>query len=283
MAYSLPVGILDSGLGGLTVLQQVRRQLSGEDLIYVADSAHLPYGSKPDIYVRSRVLAIAEFLSMQEVKAIVVACNTATAAAIDTLRERLRIPVIGIEPAVKPAARATRNGKVGVLATQGTLRSERFAELMKKHGSNAEVLIRPCEGWVDLIEAGRLSGDDVEVLVSHYVTPLIARGVDCLVLGCTHYPFLKDVIQDIAGPEVEIIDPSEAVARQLITRLEEAGLPVMLEGAGDERYYSTGSAVDMMKVIPKLLGREVAVQRLPSVFSSSGSISGPDDEIAVGL
>ncbi len=285
MKKQLPIGIFDSGLGGLTIHEQIRSLLPTENLIYVADNAHLPYGNKSESYVRSRSHAIAEFLGMQDVKAIVVACNTATSAAIDTIRQAVQIPVVGIEPAVKPAAQATRRGKVGVLATRGTLSSERFAELMKKFGSNAEVLIQPCEGWVEQIETGRVEGPEAETLVASYVIPLIRSGVDCLVLGCTHYPFFEKLIQRVAGDEVTIIDPSEAVVRQLARRLEESGLLNDSGTAGAEHFYSSGSAIDQIKIMSGLLGRTIAVQRLPNVFSTFSGAPGQSDEgsLAVGL
>ncbi len=233
-----PIGIFDSGIGGLSVAAAIRELLPNEPLLYVGDSAHVPYGGHDDQFIRERAGALAEFLVDRGARAIVIACNTATAAAAARLRERLAIPVVGMEPAVKPAAAATRSGIVGVLATAGTIASARFAGLLDRFGEGVEVLTEPCPDLVDLVERGVLTGHDARTRVSAHVRPLVSAGADTLILGCTHFPFLRSLIQQEAGAEVRIIDTGAAVARELQRRLpadesaarEEAGIELFTSG-----------------------------------------------------
>lgn len=257
------VGVFDSGLGGLSVLKAVRQTLPGDDLVYAADSAFAPYGDQPDDYIIRRSLAVADFLIARGADALVVACNTATAVAIDTLRSRLWIPVIGIEPGVKPAVAATRTGVVGVLTTSATAAAPKFKALVETHRGAARVLVQPCPGLVEQIEKGDLDGPETRALVSRYVDPLVAEGVDVLVLGCTHYPFLKPVIQEIAGADrVSLIDPSAAVATQAARRLHEHGSPSSARG-GTESFWTTAEPSQIQPLVARLWGREVEVQRVP--------------------
>lgn len=274
MSDNNPIAIFDSGLGGLSIYMPIRQALPDENLLYVADTAHLPYGNKPVDYVKARALAIGEFFTINDAKAIVVACNTATAAAIDKLRERFHVPVIGIEPAVKPASLATKSGVVGVLATEGTLKSGKFSELVSQFGQDTMVLVQPCEGWVECVERGDLDSEQAEALVRRHVEPLLARGADYLVLGCTHYPFLASLIRRVIGDDVELIDPGQAVVRQLLAKLDEYGLRTDVKQKGEDTFYSTGSALEAMKVTQHLLGRQVVIKRLPSVFSSGAGLFG---------
>jgi len=214
-----PIGIFDSGIGGLSVAAAIRELLPGERLLYVGDSAHVPYGGHDDQFIRARAGALADFLVDRGARAIVIACNTATAAAAARLRDRLAIPVVGMEPAVKPAAAATRSGIVGVLATAGTLASARFAGLLDRFGEGIEVLTEPCADLVELVERGVLTGADARTRVNAHVRPLVSAGADTLILGCTHFPFLRALIQQEAGAGVRIIDTGAAVARQLQRRL----------------------------------------------------------------
>ncbi len=217
MTDALPIGIFDSGVGGLTVAREIRRVLPDARLVYVGDSIHIPYGQRPDDDVRALSLAIARFLTERcGCGAVVIACNTATSAAAESLRAALPVPVIGMEPGVKPAARATRTGKIGVLATAGTLSGPRFATLVSRFADGIEVLTQPCPGWVEAIEAGDLTSERTRTLVAERVEPLLARGVDTLVLGCTHYPLLRPMIQAVAGPDICLIDTEAAVARQVL-------------------------------------------------------------------
>jgi glutamate racemase len=208
----------------MSVLREIRRQLPAEHLIYVADSAHAPYGDKPVADIQERAFLIVEYLLAQEVKAIVVACNTATGVAVEALRARWQLPFVAIEPAVKPAAAATRTGVVGVLATRQTIASPRFARLAETWANGARILAQPCPGLVEQIERGELRTGKTRQLVASFVRPLVEQGADTLVLGCTHYPFVEPLIAEIAGPAVTLINPSAAVARELRRRLAEAML-----------------------------------------------------------
>lgn len=262
-----PVGIFDSGVGGLSVLRQIRIDLPGETLLYVADSGYAPYGDKPADFIAQRAAAITGFLLDQGAKAVVVACNTATAAAIAGLRRRFAIPIIGIEPAVKPAVAITRSGVVGILATGQTVDSARFADLLRRHSQHVRVLAQPCPGLADCVEQGELNGQRPLALLNRYLQPLLDQKIDTLVLGCTHYPFLKPLIKKIIGQEVVIIDPSAAVSRQLYRILEERHLLTDCDGPGDERYFTSGCVEHTAPVIDRLLGRPVTLESLPLTSS----------------
>jgi glutamate racemase len=265
MSAANPVGVFDSGVGGLSVLREIRRELPNEDLLYVADSGHAPYGDRPEQFIEARSVAIIEFLVDQGAKAIVVACNTATGAAIATLRSRFAVPIVAMEPAVKPAVERTQSGVVGVLATRRTLLSGNFAKLVERFGAGASILAQPCPGLVERVETGDLSGDTTRSLVEQYVVPLLEQGADTLVLGCTHYPFLAPLIQDIAGPDVSLIDPAVAVARQLRRRLESHGLLSHGLHPGTERFWMSGFPGRMAPVISQLWLADVEVQGFPDV------------------
>ncbi len=256
---SRPVGVFDSGVGGLSVLRHIRAALPGADLLYVADSGHAPYGDKPAEFIAARAHAIAEFLVAQEVRALVVACNTATAAAIHTLRARFDLPIVGMEPAVKPAAEATRTGVIGVLATSGTLESGKFAELARRFGSQARVIVQPCPGLVERIEQGDLDGPATRALLEGYVAPLLAQGADTLVLGCTHYPFLAPLLRELAGEAVSLIETGEAVARQLKRRLAETDFS-QRTGGGTERVFTSGDPARLEALLPRLWGGKMPVE-----------------------
>lgn len=258
-----PIGVFDSGVGGLSVLRRIRADLPHESLLYVADSGYAPYGNKPADWIVQRSLAITQFLLDQGAKAMVVACNTATAAAIAQLRRRFGIPIIGIEPALKPAVAETRSGVVGILATGNTVRSDKFAALLDRHGQHARVLVQPCPGLADCVEQGDLSGSRPRILLERYLKPLLAEGADTLVLGCTHYPFLIPLIRRLVGPNTVILDPSPAVARQLRRRLEIAELLSESTAPGTERYFSSGAPERTMPIMGRLLERAIAVEALP--------------------
>lgn len=213
------IGVMDSGVGGLSVLAHCRAILPDAAFLYVADSQYAPYGPKPEQLIQARCLQIADYLIAQGVCAIVVACNTATAAAIKTMRAKYALPIIGMEPAVKPAVAATQNQKIGILATTGTLQSARFAALLADYGQQVTVKTQACEGLVECIERGELTSPETMALLTRYCAPLIAEGVDTIVLGCTHYPFLKNAIQAVVGECVTLIETGEAVARQLQRQL----------------------------------------------------------------
>jgi glutamate racemase len=256
-----PIGVFDSGVGGVSVLREIRRALPAEDLIYLADSAYTPYGDRPAAVITERSIAMVTLLEREGVKAVVVACNTATGIAVDALRARFQMPIIAIEPAVKPAAARTRSGVVGVLATTQTLLSERFSRLVETHAAGVRVVTQPSPGLVERVESGELSTAATRSLVEQYVRPLLDRGADTIVLGCTHYPFLGAVIQDVAGPAVTVIDPAVAVAKELRRRLEAGGL-LMADGrTGTERFWTTGPPEQSQAVIAQLWGRPIEVMR----------------------
>ncbi len=262
MTAANPIGVFDSGVGGLSVLREIRRELPGEDLLYVADSGYAPYGDKPGQLIEARSIAIVEFLVSQRAKAIVVACNTATGAAIETLRARFPLPIVAMEPAVKPAAAITKSGVIGVLATGSTLASENFERLFTRFGTGVDILIQACPGLVEQVEAGDLSGAPTRALLEQYVLPLLERQADTIVLGCTHYPFLAPLIREIA-PSVAIIDPSAAIARELRRRLADAGLLSPEARAGTERFWSSASPDKAQPVISQLWRAGVEVWSLP--------------------
>lgn len=210
-----PIGIFDSGVGGLSVLREIRALLPTENLIYVADQAHVPYGPRLPEEIQQFSREITQFLLEQQAKLIVVACNTASAAALSWLRETFPHTLfVGMEPAIKPAAAHTQNGRVGVLATTATIESERYAALRGRFARDVTVYEDPCIGLVDLIESGELNSPRLETAVHSYIDPMLAAGVDTIVLGCTHYPFVLPVIERIAGTAVTVIDPAPAIARQ---------------------------------------------------------------------
>jgi glutamate racemase len=259
-----PIGVFDSGVGGLSVLREIRRELPSEDLLYVADSGHAPYGEKSTELIEARSVAIVEFLLSQHAKAIVVACNTATGVAIQRLRARFTVPIVAMEPAVKPAASITQSGVIGVLATSRTIASDNFAKLHDRFGTDVKILMQACPGLVEQVETGDLSGHKTRVLVEQYVLPLLAQGADTLVLGCTHYPFLASLIREIAGSSVQVIDPSPAIARELHRRLANSGLLSTGGRAGAEQFWSSAATSKTKQVISQLWQGNVEVLGLPT-------------------
>ncbi|UVE16987.1 glutamate racemase [Pseudomonas sp. LS44] len=260
MADQAPIGVFDSGVGGLSVLGEIRRLLPNESLLYVADSAHVPYGEKTPAFIRERSTAIAEFLLGQGAKALVLACNTATAAAVAELRERYpQLPIIGMEPAVKPAAAATRSGVVGVLATTGTLKSAKFAALLDRFASDVRVITQPCPGLVERIEAGELNGAATRELLRGWVEPLLAEGCDTLILGCTHYPFIKPLLRELVPESVSLIDTGAAVARHLQRVLGERA-QLAAGPALAARFWSSGAQSELAAVLPLLWGDKKNVE-----------------------
>ncbi|MGE8495866.1 MAG: glutamate racemase [Pseudomonas sp.] len=262
MGSDAPVGVFDSGIGGLSVLREIRQALPSESLLYVADSGHVPYGEKSPEYIRERCVLIAEHLLAQGAKALVLACNTATAAAGADLRERYpQVPIVGMEPAVKPAAAATRSGVVGVLATTGTLKSAKFAALLDRFASDVRVITQPCPGLVERIEAGDLDGTETRALLQGYVAPLLDEGCDTLILGCTHYPFIKPLLLTLVPETVRLIDTGAAVAKQLQRMLSDRGL--LAQGAARPTvFWSSGEPEQMQQVLPRLWGEAVTIRGL---------------------
>ena len=223
------IGIFDSGIGGLSVFREIRKLLPEEKYVYFSDNAHCPYGEKSREYIVDRARAITRFLLEKGCEIIVVACNTATAAAISTLREEFPVKFIGMEPAIKPAAQSTKTGVVGVLATAGTLKATKYIDTRAKWAQNVRIVEHIGQGFVELVEKGVTTGPEAESTVRNSLIPLLEAGADKIVLGCTHYPFLSDTINKIAiesypDIEIEVIDPAPAVARHLMEVMTEEGI-----------------------------------------------------------
>lgn len=235
-----PIGVFDSGIGGLTVAQCIETLLPNEQLIYLADNKFAPYGEKSSAFIINRVNEIADYFISCNVKAIVIACNTATVIAIDQLRARINIPVIGVEPAIKPAALLSQKQKVAILATQATANNHRFLSLVKEHSINTDVFIQACPGLVEQIELGALHSDKTRTLLKKYILPLKAKGIDKLVLGCTHYPMLNDEIIKLVGNDIELIDTGLPVAKQLFNILQQLKIVnTQTNKTADNAWFST--------------------------------------------
>ncbi|ADJ63056.1 glutamate racemase [Herbaspirillum seropedicae] len=267
-AADAAIGIFDSGIGGLSVLRHIHAALPREQLLYFADSGYAPYGDKTEAQIVERSLAIASFLLEQRVKALVVACNTATAAAIQAIRTRWpQLLVVGIEPGLKPAAQLTRSRTVGVLATRSTLASQRFALLQAQMQAQYQVRYLPqaCVGLVDLIEKGELHSPATVQLLERYLAPLLEQGADTLVLGCTHYPFVRPAIESVCkslvGETPDIIDTGQAVTRQL-QRLLEAGQLQTGAASGSLAGFTTASRSTLENAFRGLLKLDPPVQAL---------------------
>lgn len=259
------IGVFDSGVGGLSVLQHIRQQFPNERLIYVADSGHVPYGGKPADYIEQRSHTLTRFLIARGADAIVIACNTATAAAVASLRSQFNIPIVGMEPAVKPAVAATRSGVVGVLATIGTLESARFAALLERYAGAVEIVTQGCPGLVEQVEQGELNSARTRELIERYTAPLLARGADTLILGCTHYPFLAPLIRNVVGDNIALVDTGAAVARQLLRRIE-AELPDRTFRDATARFFTSGDAALATRIMSLLWNDKVVAQKLPQTY-----------------
>lgn len=250
---SSPIGLFDSGIGGCSVLAEVRRLLPHEDLLYLADQAHCPYGARTPAEIRALTFAGVRWLVRRGAKAVVVACNTASAAALAQLREAIpSVPFVGMVPAVKPAAQSTRTGIVGVLATPATLTGGLLRDVVERWGAHIQVLAQPCEGLADLVESGAIDTPEAADLVDAYVRPLVAAGADTLVLGCTHYPFLSRQIARAAGPHVALVDPAPAVARQLQRVLAERRLLCSRRAPGEIQYATSADPRALAALLARL-------------------------------
>jgi len=272
-----PIGVFDSGLGGLTVVREMLARMPSERIVYIGDSGHAPYGAHSEDEIRAYSLGLSRFLLEHfHCRGLVIACNTATAAAADSLRQIFSVPIVGMEPAVKPAVAVTRTGIVGILATVGTLSSARFAALLTRFDPNhsVEFITQPCPGLPEAVEEGRTNTPETRALVEKYVAPLLARGADTLVLGCTHYPVLRPLIAEVAGPNVTLIDTGKAVAcraasvfgtRKDCADAEETN--IMLYTTGDVRAFSSGASA--------ILGMPITAKRLQWV---DGKLTGSSDD-----
>jgi glutamate racemase len=258
-----PVGVFDSGVGGLSVMREIVRQLPDEDVLFFADTAHCPYGRRAHEEILQLVRGIVRFLLSQGAKIVVVACNTASAAALHQVRQSFETPIVGMEPAVKPAAERSGSRVVGVLATEATFQGALFASLIERFASDVEVLTRACPGLVEQVEAGLVRADTTREMLETYLRPMLDAGVDSVVLGCTHYPFLRALVREIVGDGVEIIDPSAAVARQTARVLRREGL-LREEGPGRCRFYTTGDPQRFERLLGELTDLEGPV--LPAAW-----------------
>lgn len=247
------IGVFDSGVGGLSVWRELYKEFPQESYLYVSDSGYCPYGPKSKEEVIERAVTITEFLIANGAEIIVVACNTATAAAINWLRSHYTIPFVGMEPAVKPAALNTETGAIGVLATKGTFKGELYLRTLHKFASNAKVLEQVGEGLVELVESGETDTPQARELIGRYIKPMLEQNVDHIVLGCTHYPFLEKIIREFAGDEVEIVNPAPAIARRAGQVLEARRAAVGAGGAQGEgtratsRFVTTGENLQLLR------------------------------------
>jgi glutamate racemase len=252
---SFPIGIFDSGVGGLSVLRAVRADLPAQPILYYADQENVPYGVRSLEEVRAFSHAITRYLLGEGAALIVVACNTASAAALHSLRESFPdVPFVGMEPAVKPAAEQTASRVVGVLATPATFQGALYASVVERFAQGVELVQDPCPGLVAQIEAGNLDGCETGAILERAIAPMLARGVDTIVLGCTHYPFVIERVRAIAGPGVRVIDPAPAVARQVRRLLAQRGWLACGVGPGSTRYITSGSREDFSQRLQQLLG-----------------------------
>jgi glutamate racemase len=256
-----PIGVFDSGVGGLSVLRGIRKQLPAEHLSYVADSANAPYGDRHAAFIEDRASTITEFLLMSGVKAIVVACNTVTVVAVEKLRTWCPVPIVAMEPAIRPASSYSKSKIVGVLATSQTLASCNVARLCALYGNNVRILLQACPGLVEQVELAELASEKTRSLLVQYLSPLLESGADTIVLGCTHYLFLGQLIREIAGPNVSIVDSTTAVARELARRLG-PNRKTSQGQVGYERFFSSAPPEQAGIAISTLWGRPVIVHGL---------------------
>jgi glutamate racemase len=258
-----PIGIFDSGVGGLSVLRAIREQMPAENLIYLGDQGHVPYGARPMEEIQKFSEGITRFLLYQGAKLIVVACNTASAAALKTLREKFpEVSFVGMEPAVKPAAEVTQTGKVGVLATPATFQGALYASVVERFGADVELFQHTCPGLVSQIEKGELDTQRTREILEDALLPMMEKNIDTVVLGCTHYPFVIPLIEQIVGENVRVIDPAPSVARQAKRLLEAEGLLNPSSESGNVEFLTSGNVPAVESALLKLLGRNDDVQQV---------------------
>ncbi|HSM71313.1 MAG TPA: glutamate racemase [Anaerolineales bacterium] len=272
-----PIGIFDSGVGGLSVLRAVRAQMPAENILYFGDQGHIPYGPRPMEQIRDFSEAITNFLLEKDAKIIVVACNTASAAALTYLREKFpNVKFVGMEPAVKPAAEHTHTGRVGVLATPATFQGALYASVVERFAKGVKLYQNTCNGLVQEIEKGNLNGYETRKILEDALQPMLEKDIDTVVLGCTHYPFVIPLIQEIVGENVRVIDPAPAVARQAQRLLEAGGMLNESESQGRIKLFTSGDPQVLKSQLPLLLGEEGEVERVEwdnDSELSGGSIS----------
>lgn len=263
MSIKNPIGIFDSGVGGLSVLREIRAQMPGENLIYFGDQGHVPYGPRPMEQIQGFSEGITRFLLKHNSKVIVVACNTASAAALKYLRETFPdVQFVGMEPAVKPAAEKTQTGKVGVLATPATFQGALYASVVERFANGVELFQNTCPGLVGQIEKGELDAPETRAILEDALLPMLEKNIDTVVLGCTHYPFVIPLIERIVGENVRVIDPAPAVAKQVKRLLEADGILNQNQGEGTIRFVTSGEADSVKSVLSLLLGIEAKVESI---------------------
>ncbi len=262
MSSDAPIGVFDSGLGGLSVLREIHCLLPNEALCYVADSQYAPYGDQSTAVVRQRSHTCCEHLLAEGVKAIVVACNTATASAVIQLRAAYDLPIIAMEPAVKPAVQLSSSGRIGVLATAGTLSSAKYEVLLKQHASDVTVISQPCLGLVEEIEKGDFNSATLRRLLRQYIEPLLQADIDTLILGCTHYPLVVSLIAELVGENVAIVDSGSAVARRVQQQLQEHQLSNSQQPVQHLRCWSSGSLKRQWPLLQKVWQAPIKLQKL---------------------
>ena len=258
-----PIGIFDSGVGGLSVLRAMRKLMPNENVIFFGDQGHVPYGPRPLEQVRAFSEGITRFLLDEGAKLVVVACNTASAAALTSLRQTFPdVKFVGMEPAVKPAAETTRTGVVGVLATPATFQGALYASVVERFANGVQLLQDTCPGLVQQIEAGNLDGAETRRILEEALLPMLEKNIDTVVLGCTHYPFVIPLIERIVGENVRVIDPAPSVAKQAERLVEADGARNPSRGRGRVQFYTSGAAGAVESLLPKLLGEAGRVVRL---------------------
>lgn len=259
---SLKVGVFDSGVGGLSVLRSIHDRLPHLEIIFFADQAHVPYGRRQLDEIRSFSQQITLFLLERDIDLLVVACNTASAAALKFLRQQFpRLPIVGMEPAVKPASEQTRTRAVGVLATPATFQGELYQSLVHKYGEGLQIYQDTCPGLVEEIEAGNLTGEKTRSILENALLPMITLNVDTIVLGCTHYPFVIDTMRRIAGKHIQVIDPAPAVAHRVQALLNQQFPERMpISSSGSTQFFTSGDPLVLQKQIKLLIGLETAVR-----------------------
>lgn len=258
------IGMFDSGLGGLSIWRELVRQLPHEPVLYLADRAFCPYGERSQQEIQERCENIAHYLESQGARLMLIACNTATSAAGQYLRERLSMPVVGIEPALKPAALLSRSRRVGVLATRATLSGDKFSDLVARFGNDVIIYPRCGEGWVELVEAGELTGPAAEAVVRGVVEPLLDKEVDQIVLGCTHYPFLAPLVEQVVAGRAQVINPADAVCRQVSRQINLHWQASPKAGVPRHRFVTTGDSAGMRRFLSATLGIQAEVELLTS-------------------
>ena len=254
-----PIGIFDSGVGGLSVARSIRKKLPNENIVYIADSLNAPYGNKSKEFIVMRSSQILDHLINRKAKAVVVACNTATVSAIDNLRNNYSIPIIGVEPGIKPAVAVSKSGTVGVLATEQTVNSISFRNLLNRFTGQAHIEIQSCPGLVELVETQKFEGDEIRYMLEKYVTPMLEKGADTIVMGCTHFAFLTKILREIVGDDLIIINTYQAVAAETSRRLKLHNLLTSHTRGGDTEFFSSNVHEKTSLLFGKLWGEPVIV------------------------